>query len=129
MRALSQSIPGLRGPRAGVRRVRVVVRRAASSGTLALGVLLAAGPMACEGCKGAGSVATTPPPDAPQSTTPTLRIYVVSDLAGALEPCGCVKDQLGGLNHAAAWIDRERAEAPTFVVAAAGPLFFMDPQV
>jgi hypothetical protein len=58
-----------------------------------------------------------------------VRLYVVSDLAGALEPCGCVKDQLGGLNHAAAWIEAQRKDAPDFAVAAAGPLFFMDPVI
>jgi hypothetical protein len=50
----------------------------------------------------------------------------VSDLAGALEPCGCTKDQLGGLDHFGAWVKSEQARAPAAVVASAGPLFFMD---
>ena len=36
-----------------------------------------------------------------QPALPTLRLYFVSGVAGALEPCGCVKDQLGGLDHPA----------------------------
>ena len=58
--------------------------------------------------------------------SPTARLYFVSDLAGALEPCGCVKDQLGGLDHAAAWIRAERSRAPNAALVSAGPLFFMD---
>src|SRR5262249_45342812 len=60
---------------------------------------------------------------------PTLRLYVVSDFAGALEPCGCTKDQLGGLDHLAAWMHAEQAKAPTSALVAAGPLFFMEPSL
>lgn len=55
-----------------------------------------------------------------------MRLYFVSDLAGALEPCGCTKDQLGGLDHAAAWMTAERAEAPASALVLAGPTFFMN---
>jgi hypothetical protein len=55
-----------------------------------------------------------------------VRLYLVTDLAGALEPCGCTKDQLGGLDHFGAWVKREQAKAPAALVASAGPLFFMD---
>ncbi|MBF5067080.1 hypothetical protein G6O45_28125, partial [Salmonella enterica subsp. enterica serovar Istanbul] len=50
---------------------------------------------ACEGCKSPAG------PDGRTSSangTPAARLYMVSDLAGALEPCGCVKDQLGGMD-------------------------------
>jgi hypothetical protein len=57
---------------------------------------------------------------------PTARIYLVTDLAGALEPCGCTKDQLGGLDHFGAWVKHEQQHAPNAVVLSAGPLFFMD---
>ncbi len=57
---------------------------------------------------------------------PTLRVYLASDLAGALEPCGCTKDQLGGLTHAAAWMTAERANAPFSALVTSGPLFFLD---
>jgi hypothetical protein len=58
-----------------------------------------------------------------------VRLYVVTDVAGALEPCGCVKDQLGGLDHAAAWMAAERKSAPNAALVSAGPLFFMDPEL
>ena len=83
-----------------------------------------AGVAACQGCHttaGGASAVTPLPPGAP-----TLRLYIVSDLAGALEPCGCTKDQLGGLDHAAAWITSERAHAPVSAVVLAGPTFFMN---
>ncbi len=58
---------------------------------------------------------------------PTARLYLVTDLAGALEPCGCTKDQLGGLDHFAAWVRGNAAnQSPASLVASAGPLFFMD---
>lgn len=60
-------------------------------------------------------------------STPTLRIFVVTSLAGALEPCGCVKDMLGGIDHAAAFIRSRRDSASSSLVLAAGPTFFMDP--
>jgi hypothetical protein len=56
-----------------------------------------------------------------------VRLYLVSDMAGALEPCGCTKDQLGGLDHFGAWVrSSSRQQAPVALVASAGPLFFMD---
>jgi len=63
----------------------------------------------------------------PALTPPTLRIYAISTLAGALEPCGCVKDMLGGIDHAAAFIANESASAPNRLVLAAGPTLFLDP--
>lgn len=79
---------------------------------------------ACEGCH-PGTNAQNPTADA--SGPPTFRLYLVSDLAGALEPCGCVKDQLGGLDHFAAWAKAEQTKAPESGVLLAGPLFFLDP--
>jgi 2',3'-cyclic-nucleotide 2'-phosphodiesterase (5'-nucleotidase family) len=63
------------------------------------------------------------------SNIPTIRIYAISTLAGALEPCGCVKNMLGGVDHAAALIDKGKAEAPNAVVLGAGPLLFMNPEL
>lgn len=83
--------------------------------------------LACEGCKGGGE--RTPVAPAFESNSPTARLYFVSDPAGALEPCGCVKDQLGGLDHLAAWIAGERTKAPHYALVSAGPLFFMDPEI
>jgi cytochrome c554/c'-like protein len=68
-----------------------------------------------------------PSPAGPDVGPPTLRLYLVTDLAGALEPCGCTKDQLGGIDHFGAWIRQSSPGAPNSLVASAGPLFFMDP--
>ncbi len=92
---------------------------------------------ACEGCRTPGGQANGNAPGnaigassatAP-SDAPTARIYLVSDLAGALEPCGCTKDQLGGLDHAAAWMRAQKAKAPNAILVSAGPLFFMEPSL
>jgi Cytochrome c554 and c-prime len=83
---------------------------------------MAGGAASCSGCHTA-STAKGPLVAGP----PTVRLYFVSDLAGAIEPCGCSKDQLGGLDHAGAWIAQERAKAPASALVTAGPLFFMDP--
>lgn len=68
-----------------------------------------------------------PPAEAPEK--PSLRIYALAGAAGAVEPCGCVKDMLGGVDHAAAFIDKERKHAPVSLVLGAGPMFFADPAV
>lgn len=64
----------------------------------------------------------------PEPTEPSLRIFAVSNLAGALEPCGCQKDMLGGVDHLAALVDDGKKQAPSLVVGA-GPLFFMNPKL
>jgi hypothetical protein len=88
----------------------------------------ALGLAACQGCRSTGTSTTTVPSAGPvaERVPPTLRLYLVTDLAGALEPCGCTKDQLGGLDHFGAWVKREQARVPASLVASAGPLFFMD---
>ena len=104
-------------------------------GAIALSLSLALSLAACEGCRSTGA----PPGPAASSGhaggadasvdpgTPTLRFYLVSDLAGALEPCGCTKDQLGGLDHLAAYLRAQAGKAQASALLAAGPLFFMDP--
>jgi hypothetical protein len=80
---------------------------------------------ACEGCK----TPSSPDGAAPKSgaeATPVARLYMVSDLAGALEPCGCVKDQLGGMDHFGALVVAEKDKSKASAVVSAGPLFFMD---
>ena len=76
---------------------------------------------ACEGCRGRSS-------SAPASSPPTVRLYLLSTVAGALEPCGCSKNQLGGFDHFGAYVRAEATHAPASLVAEAGPLFFLDPQ-
>jgi 2',3'-cyclic-nucleotide 2'-phosphodiesterase (5'-nucleotidase family) len=87
-------------------------------------VIAAASVMACQGCHTASGGPGPVSPAVPGA--PTVRLYLVSDLAGALEPCGCTKDQLGGLDHAAAWMTSERARAPFGALVLAGPTFFMN---
>jgi hypothetical protein len=102
-------------------------------GQLVLAIpLLAAGLAACEGCRSGGTGGATAPTgtgSAASAGPPTARLYLVTDMAGALEPCGCTKDQLGGLDHFGAWVKKEQAHAPAAVVASAGPLFFMDDKI
>jgi len=76
---------------------------------------------ACNGCRPSNLSGTT------GAEKPTLRLYLASNVAGALEPCGCVKDQLGGLDHVAALVAEGRKIAPDSAFVAAGPLFFLDP--
>jgi hypothetical protein len=93
------------------------------NGHVLLGFALAAafGAAACQGCKsggvrdGAGS---------PKAEVATVRLYVVADVAGALEPCGCTKDQLGGIDRLAAFIAKDRAASRGSLLLAAGPTFF-----
>lgn len=70
-----------------------------------------------------------PAQQAKQIQAPTLRLYALAGAAGAIEPCGCVKDMLGGVDHAAAFINQEKNAAPHSLVVGAGPMFFSDPVV
>src|SRR5262245_26785870 len=72
------------------------------------------------GCKCTQEPASIPP------KTPSIRLYLISSISGALEPCGCVKDMLGGIDHAAAYMLSHADEAPNRLALGAGPLLFMD---
>ena len=63
---------------------------------------------ACEGCRSTSAPSAHGAAGA-TSAPPTVRLYLVTDLAGALEPCGCTKDQLGGIDHFGAWVKRRAA--------------------
>lgn len=93
--------------------------RRLSSGWFGAALLAAA---ALGACRKSGA-----PPQVPKD--PSLRLYLMSTLAGALEPCGCRKDMLGGVDHAAALLASQRGEAPVRLLLAAGPLLFQDPQL
>ena len=80
---------------------------------------------ACEGCKSPGGADGSAPKGGAEAV-PAARLYMISDLAGALEPCGCVKDQLGGMDHFGALVAAEKDKAKASAVVSAGPLFFMD---
>ncbi|OJY26818.1 MAG: hypothetical protein BGO98_06025 [Myxococcales bacterium 68-20] len=81
---------------------------------------------ACEGCRPSTTPAAGDGSAGTSAEAPRARLYLVSDLAGALEPCGCVKDQLGGMDRFGALVAAEKSKAPAFATLAAGPLFFMD---
>jgi hypothetical protein len=106
--------------------VRSTSRGLWRAAALAISVGLSGAAAACQGCQLGSS--TTPSGD-PQTASdkPTLRLYAVSSVAGALEPCGCTKDQLGGIDHVAAFFAAEKAAAKAAWMVSAGPLFFMDP--
>lgn len=56
--------------------------------------------------------------------TPDLRLIVLTDLLGTLEPCGCTSRPLGGIDRLAAQLTELRAgPAPTLLVES-GDLFF-----
>lgn len=75
-----------------------------------------------------GACRREPAASAEANRTPTLRLYVLSTAAGALDPCGCTKDMLGGVDHLAAFVASEAARAPHALVVGAGPMLFMDPK-
>lgn len=105
--------------------------RIPSFAALALAVVMAGGVAACQGCQNT-LPATTVPEDDAAGKTATLRLYLVSTAAGMLEPCGCTKDQLGGIDHLGALIASEAAGAKAakgYVVLGAGPLLFDEPVI
>ncbi len=85
-----------------------------------LTVLALSASSAATGCK-CGSEPSSASPGAP-----SLRLYVMSSVAGALEPCGCVKDMQGGADHAAAYVASQAGAAPNALVLGAGPMLFMN---
>ncbi|HEU4412756.1 MAG TPA: multiheme c-type cytochrome [Polyangiaceae bacterium] len=56
-----------------------------------------------------------------------MRLYLSSSVAGALEPCGCSPNQLGGFDRLAAYFRQQGALAQRSLYLEAGPLFFLDP--
>ncbi|HLM72915.1 MAG TPA: hypothetical protein VK459_09490, partial [Polyangiaceae bacterium] len=92
---------------------------------LALALATAAGVAACQGCQ---TLPTATVAD-DEKAGPTLRLYVVSTAAGMLEPCGCTKDQLGGIDHLAAHIASEAKTTKNYLVVGAGPLLFDEPVI
>ena len=97
---------------------------------LAFALLAASGVAACEGCHAppATTGAATTNADVP-GAKPTLRLYVTSTIAGALEPCGCSKDQLGGVQHLAAYLTSQKDSAQNTLFLGAGPMLFMEPKL
>ncbi len=104
---------------------RPAVIATGKSGALLLICLALSVGLALLGCD--KDKAAHPPVDSQE--TPSLRIYAMAGAAGAVEPCGCVKDMLGGIDHAAAFIDKQKTHAPLSLVLGAGPMFFSDPKL
>jgi hypothetical protein len=102
------------------------LRRALPLASLALSAI--AGVAACNGCRSTPHPESTAPAG-PSYGTPTLRVYAVSNLAGALEPCGCTKDQLGGIDHLASFLASDRGAAKGSLFLAVGPTMFLDPKL
>lgn len=98
-------------------------------GPLALGSSLVLA--VCVGVSCSSNPSTPPPATSTAavdpSALPTLRLYLLSSPAGAIEPCGCSKDQLGGIDHLAAFLAAEKARAPHSMLLGAGPMLFQDP--
>ena len=92
---------------------------------VAFALLAGGGLAACQGCKAPNPTGES---DA-AAQKPTVRLYVVSTIAGALEPCGCTKDQLGGVDHLAAYVAGQKSAAPESLFVGAGPMLFMEPKL
>lgn len=78
------------------------------------------------GCKNGNDKKSKQPASKVQQR-PTLRIFALGGAAGAVEPCGCVEDMLGGVDHAAALMGRDAGIEQ--LVLGAGPMFFQDPEL
>lgn len=63
-------------------------------------------------------------PRAPALAPPDLRILVLTDLSGYLEPCGCTSRPLGGIDRLAARVGALRQEGVPSLLVAAGNLMF-----
>jgi hypothetical protein len=61
---------------------------------------------------------------APELGAPDLRVVVITDLEGYLEPCGCTSRPLGGIDRMAAEVARLRGEGAPTVLVASGDLLF-----
>jgi hypothetical protein len=102
------------------------MKRAVTSSALCLALVGALGLAACQGCRTPEAESAVAPAESEQ---PTLRLFVTSTVAGALEPCGCSKDQLGGMDHLAAYVEAQRSAAKASLVVGAGPMLFADPKL
>jgi hypothetical protein len=105
------------------------MRRAIPWTALAFALLAAGGVAACEGCHTPPATTGSTGSTDPAAAKPTLRLYVTSTIAGALEPCGCSKDQLGGVQHLAAYLTSQKGAAQNTLFLGAGPMLFMEPKL
>lgn len=74
---------------------------------------------------GAGSCSENrPTTPEPAQRAPDVRLLVITDLDGYLEPCGCTSRPLGGIDRMAAKLATLRGEGVPTAVLMAGNLFF-----
>jgi len=86
------------------------------------------GGASCSGNSGhTETVPTLPAIQHAQLGTPDLRLLVLTDLKGYLEPCGCTRRPLGGIDRMAARVASLRADGVPTVMVGAGDLFFEAP--
>src|SRR5690606_20561286 len=95
-------------------------RRAMLVGLCALFALTGIG----ASCSGGNREPTVP--DVAEASLPRtdLRLLVVTDLMGYLEPCGCTSRPLGGIDRLAAAVAAARQGGVPTLLVAAGDLFF-----
>jgi len=94
-------------------------------------VLLLIGSGAAGGCSGgsatsggSGSSGSSAEPTDEGLPRPTLRLLVVTDMEGYLEPCGCQRRPLGGIDKLATELARARAGGVPTLFLHAGDLLF-----
>ena len=96
-----------------------------------LATLLLVGLVGCSGFAGCGSSqhepahppAALPPLSDDGLPSPTLRLAIITDLKGYLEPCGCTSRPLGGIDHLASEVAKVRALGPTLFLASGNSLY------
>lgn len=59
---------------------------------------------------------------------PDLRLVVLTDLSGYLEPCGCTSRPLGGIDRMAALVTNQRDDGVPTALLSAGNLWFHAPE-
>ena len=65
-----------------------------------------------------------PTPAQDRVSKPALRLAIVTDLQGQIEPCGCTSDPLGGIDRMATALEEAaRDKVPTLLVAIGDTLF------
>lgn len=79
--------------------------------------------LACSGDDERPDAAAPEVPEAAAAPAPDLRLVVLTDLAGYLEPCGCTTRPLGGIDRMAASARALGREAPTLFLTAGDLLF------
>src|SRR4051794_6724678 len=78
--------------------------------------------LACAGFRCDSGAPETP--TAAAKPTPDLRLLILTDPKGFLEPCGCQLRPLGGVEKLSALVQKTRQEKAPVLALAAGDLMF-----